>query len=223
MSQDQRSVELVSAFSARHCCAGFVAFGLLCAWGSFAAAAGPAGSPSDHLDAPGSPTDRYLDTSELLSVLHAANPRFYQCFRTHVRGGGEPGDVVVTFTVDTAGKTGESEVEVSPGFRPLGACLQGVVDDLEFGEHDGDPMPVSYPLVYQVDRKGARVVPYPTVFVRSRTVRLPLLTLPPDLGLGELRMLEQVLLTGAEPPARESVPPTDEAGESPSQESSDQP
>ncbi|HCP44716.1 MAG TPA: hypothetical protein DIU15_01585 [Deltaproteobacteria bacterium] len=200
-----------------------MAFALLCTWASLVAAAGPAGSPSDHLDAPGSPTDRYLDTSELLAVLHAANARFYQCFRTHVRGGGEPGDVVVTFTVDTAGKTGEAEVEVSPGFRPLGACLQGVVDDLEFGEHDGDPMPVSYPLVYQVDRKGARVVPYPTVFVRSRTVRLPLLTLPPDLGLGELRMLEQVLLAGGESPATESAPSAGEAGESPSQQLSEQP
>ena len=173
-------------------------------------AAGPAGSPSDHLDAPGAPTDRYLDSSELLDVLHAANPRFYQCFRTHVRGGGEPGDVVVTFTVGAAGTTVQAEAEVASGFRLLGGCLEGVVMDVVLGEHDGDPVPASYPLVYQVDRKGARVVPYPTVFIRPGTLRLPLLTLPPDIGLGEVRMLERVLFGGADP-SLEAVPETEEA------------
>jgi len=184
-----------------------------------AVAAGPAGSPTDHLDSPGSPTDRYLDTRELLSVLHAANDRFYTCFRTHLRGGGEPGDVVVTFTVGRAGRASAVEVEVASGFRSLGGCLEGVVKSLEFGEHDGDPMPASYPLVYQVDRQGARVVPYPTVFVRPSTLRLPLLALPPDLGLGELRMLELVLFeeegeAGPEP-VDSDAPPVEPAPQQP--------
>jgi len=159
-------------------------------------AGGPAGSSSDLLNSPGSPTDRYLEPAEVREVLHAANDRFYQCFRTHLRGGGEPGNVAVTFTIDRSGRASSAVAEMAAGYRSLAGCLTGLVQALEFGEHDGEPLQVSYPLVYQVDRKGARVVPYPTVFVRPDTVRLPLLTLPPDLGPGELRMLEIVLFGG---------------------------
>jgi len=92
--------------------------------------------------------------------------------------------------------------------------VEAAVQSLDFGEHDGDPVEASYPLVYQVDRRGARVLPYPVVFTRPRAVRLPLLLLPADITAGEVRLLERVL-TEDEPPSESGeVPP----GSTPTQE-----
>ena len=159
-----------------------------------ALAQGPAGDPRDNLDATGTPTDRYLDAGELREVLHAANEEFYGCYRKHVRGTKEAGEVAVVFTVERSGAVSEARAELERAPEALGPCLVEVLRGLEFDDHDGDPVIVSYPLVYQVDRQGARVLPYPVVFTKPRPVRLPLLVLPVDLSPGELRMLERILV-----------------------------
>lgn len=161
---------------------------------ALAVAQGPAGDPRDNLDATGTPTDRYLDAGELREVLHAANEEFYGCYRQHVRGTKEAGEVAVVFTVERSGAVSEARAELDRAPEALGPCLVDVLRGLEFDDHDGDPVIVSYPLVYQVDRQGARVLPYPVVFTKPRPVRLPLLVLPVDLTPGELRMLERVLV-----------------------------
>lgn len=164
-----------------------------------AQAQGPAGDPRDRLDHPGAPTDRYLDPGEIRDVLHGATDAFYQCFRTHARGTRDVGDVAVTFTVGREGVVTEAMAEVGAAPESMGPCLQEVLRALEFAGHDGDPVEVSYPLVYQVDQRGARVLPYPVVFTKPRPVRLPLLVLPVDVSGGELKMLERILVDAAEP------------------------
>ncbi len=163
-------------------------------FGGAAHAQGPAGDPRDNLDHPGTPTDRYLDPGELREVLHLANDSFYGCYRTHVRGTKEAGEVAVRLSVGRDGKVFDAAAELDGAPPDLGPCLVGVLERLEFAAHDGDPVVVSYPLVYQVDRRGARVLPYPVVFTKPRAIRLPLMLLPVDIGAGELRMLERVLV-----------------------------
>lgn len=159
-----------------------------------AAAQGPAGDPRDNLDHPGAPTDRYLDAGEIRDLLHGVNDQFYACYREHVRGTKEAGEVVVSFSVTQDGAVADAVAELDGAPAELGPCLVKVLSGLEFAEHDGDPVVVSYPLVYQVDRRGARVLPYPVVFTKPRPVRLPLLLLPTNIGPGELRMLERILI-----------------------------
>lgn len=159
-----------------------------------ASAQGPAGDPRDNLNHPGTPTDRYLDAGEIRDLLHGANDRFYACYREHVRGTKEAGDVAVSFSVAGSGEVTDAVAELGGAPDALGPCLVKVLGDLEFAGHDGDPVAVSYPLVYQVDRRGARVLPYPVVFTKPRPVRLPLLVLPASLEPGELRMLERILV-----------------------------
>jgi predicted NBD/HSP70 family sugar kinase len=172
-----------------------------------AAVLGPAivlaagGLAQDRLDWPGSPTDRYLDSEEVRTTLHSATDGFFQCFRTHARSGVDASDSGVTFTVQRDGAATGIVAEVGSAPEALAACLADVVAALDFGEHDGDPLEVSYPVVYQVDRRGARVLPYPVVFSRPVPVRLPLLQLPPDIGPGEVRMLELILVEDAPPAA----------------------
>ena len=167
------------------------------AWGQ-----GTAGDPRDNLDHPGVPTDRYLDAGEIRDVLHGATDDFYQCFRTQARGTRDVGDVAVTFSVGRDGAIVEVTAELGGAPDALGPCLQDVVRALEFSDHDGDPVEVSYPLVYQVDQRGARVLAYPVVFTRPRPVRLPLLMLPIDISPGELKMLERILV---DPPVEPNV------------------
>lgn len=171
-------------------------------WAPSAFAQGPAGDPRDNLDHPGTPTDRYLDAGELRDVLHLANDSFYGCYRKHVRGTKEAGEVAVRFTVQRDGTVTDGVAEMDGAPESLGPCLVDVVEGLTFDPHDGDPVVVSYPLVYQVDRKGARVLPYPVVFTKPRAVRLPLLFLPPDISPGEVRMLERVLVDPEGTPER---------------------
>ncbi len=178
-----------------------------------ARAQGPAGDPRDNLDHPGSPTDRYLDASELRDALHAVNGEFYACYRQHVRSTKEAGEVAVRFTVGPSGAVTDAFAEIDRAPAELGPCLVGVLQGMTFASHDGDPVEVSYPLVYQVDRQGARVLPYPVVFTKPRPVRLPLLVLPVDLGLGELRMLERILVDPAEVGEGDRVPAPEEPAE----------
>lgn len=159
--------------------------------------AGPAraqggGQPTDRLDWPGSPTDRYLDAREVRTVLHAASDAFFDCFRRHARGA-DASDVGITFTIGRDGLATGFVAELGNAPPALGTCLEGATGALVFGEHDGDPFEVSYPLVYHVDARGARVLPYPVVFTRPKPVRLPLLGLPADFTAGEIRMLELIL------------------------------
>ncbi len=178
-------------------------------------AEGPAGDPRDRLDHPGSPTDRYLDAGEIRDLLHGATDAFYQCFRTEARGTRDVGDVAVTFTVGQQGEVLEVSAELGGAPEALGPCLHSVVRGLEFPAHDGDPVQVSYPLVYQVDQRGARVLPYPVVFTRPRPVRLPLLVLPIDTTPGELKMLELILVNPASAPIEIPPTPADEAADPP--------
>ncbi|MCP4870575.1 MAG: hypothetical protein GY898_17870 [Proteobacteria bacterium] len=159
------------------------------------------GAATDALNFPGSPTDRYLDSDEVRAVLHSATEGFFECFRTHARTGVDASDSGVTFTVQRDGSATDIFAEVGSAPEALATCLSGVITALEFGEHDGNPLEVSYPLVYQVDRQGARVLPYPVVFSKPDPVRLPLLPLPANIGPGEVRMLELILVEDAPPEA----------------------
>lgn len=158
------------------------------------------GLATDALDFPGEPTDRYLTPSEVRTVLHGATEDFYTCFRTKLRGAEAPGEVAVTFVIDRAGKPTSIETELGRAPAELGPCLLKVVEELVFDDHDGEPMPVSYPLVYQVDTKGARVLPYPIVFTKPHAVRLPLLELPEDISPAATRLLELLLTADREKP-----------------------
>ena len=182
---------------------------LLLLAGAGAAQAQMGGQPTDRLDWPGTATDRYLDAEEVRTVLHSATDAFFDCFRQHVRQGSEASDVGITFTIGRDGLTTGFVPELADAPAELGSCLEVVVGGLDFGEHDGDPFEVSYPVVYQVDRGGARILPYPVVFTRPRPVRLPLLGLPPDFTAGEIRMLELILTdeTGAVPAPPEEPDP----------------
>jgi len=172
-----------------------------------ALAQGMGGDPKDRLDWPGSPTDRYLTSDELRDRLHAATDGFFACFRASLRSKPE-GGASVTFVVDREGEAGSIEVDRGKAPESLVPCVQQVVAGIEFGAHDGDPLDVSYPLVYEVDTRGARILPYPIVFTRPRPVRLPLLGLPLDVTPGELRMLELILTEDA--PAEPEPPPEPE-------------
>ncbi len=174
------------------------------------------GSPNDSLNAPGTPTDRYLDSDEVRDVLHAATEPFFFCFRDHARTGIDASDAGVTFEIGRDGKATEVFVEVGSAPPVLAECLAGVVTAQDFGEHDGDAFEVSYPLVYQVDRKGARVLPYPVVFTRPVPVRLPLLQLPADVRPGEVKMLELILVD--DPEDAPEAPPEDPPAPPPQQE-----
>jgi len=167
---------------------------------------GMGGLPSDRLDWSGSPTDRYLEPSEIRTVLHDATETFYECFREHVRGGAAADQVAVTFRVPRSGRADQVVVELGHAPAGLGPCVEATVQGLDFGDHDGDPVEASYPLVYQVDRGGARVLPYPVVFTRPRVVRLPLLLLPADITPGEVRLLERVFTQDERPSEAEEAP-----------------
>ena len=169
-----------------------------CSMAGEARAAG--GLATDALDFPGEPTDRYLTPSEVRTVLHAATEEFYTCFRTKLRGAEAPGEVAVTFVIEREGKPTSIQPELGRAPAELGPCLVKVVEGLVFDDHDGEPMPVSYPLVYQVDTKGARILPYPIVFTKPHAVRLPLLELPEDISPGATRLLELLLTSELEKP-----------------------
>ena len=111
-----------------------------------------------------------------------------------------PGEVAVTFVIEREGKPTSIQPELGRAPAELGPCLVKVVEGLVFDDHDGEPMPVSYPLVYQVDTKGARILPYPIVFTKPHAVRLPLLELPEDISPGATRLLELLLTSELEKP-----------------------
>ncbi len=177
------------------------------------------GQPTDRLDWPGTPTDRYLDAEEVRSVLHSASEPFFDCFVAFARGA-DASDVGITFTIGRDGLATGFVAELGEAPPELGPCLEQITTELEFGDHDGDPFEVSYPLVYHVDKRGARILPYPVVFTRPRPVRLPLLGLPPDLSPGEIKMLELILTdeTGAGAALAPEEEPDDQAASPPSDE-----
>lgn len=187
---------------------------------SFAAAQGLGGRQADRLDAPGSPTDRYLESSEIREALHAANDAFFQCFRQAAGSRGGVGDVSVDFVIERSGATSHAEVDLGSDLPGLADCLELAVAGIVFDEHDGDPVEVAYPTVYVVDRQGARFLDYPVVFTRPRPVRLPLLLLPPDVTHGEVLLLER-LLTHDEPVVE--APPTVEPVSDPASASDESP
>ena len=90
-----------------------------------AAAQAMGGAPTDALDYPGSPTDRYLVAGEIRDALHAANDSFFQCFRQHARAGVDASDVGVTFVIGRDGRGSD--------VRP------------ELGDAPPEPMPVMAP------------------------------------------------------------------------------
>ena len=161
-------------------------------------AQGTGGDPKDRLDWPGSPTDRYLSSDEVRDRMHESTDGFFQCFKTSLRSKPEGGSSV-TFAIDGDGRAQRVQVDRGKAPEALAPCIESVVRGIEFGAHDGDDLDVSYPLVYEVDTRGARVLPYPIVFTRPRPIRLPLLSLPLDITAGELRMLELILTEDAAP------------------------
>jgi hypothetical protein len=173
-------------------------------WPAPGLAGGPAGDAADRLDSPGSLTDRYLSSEEVRTILHANNTPLFDCFRTNLRGGVDPGETGVTFVIGRDGKAGQVVLESAHGPPALGTCIAGVLSAIAFPDHDGAPMEVAYPLVWQVDRTGARLLNYPVVFTRPRQVRVPLVALPPDLGDASADAVGAAITGKAMPPP--SVP-----------------
>jgi len=161
------------------------------------------GTPFDRLDSPGEATDRYLSPDELRLVLHAATDEFTSCFVASVGRADAPLDAAVTFVVSRSGESQDVQVTLGGNEAALKACLGKVVEGLSFDDHDGDPLEVSYPLVFVADEPSGRVLPYPVVFTKTQPVRLPLLELPPDLSSAELLLLEWLFTEKAPAP----VPP----------------
>lgn len=158
-----------------------------------ARAGGVAGEASDRLDAPGSATDRYLSTEEIRAVLHAQNAAFFMCFRDHLPGGRDPGETSIRFQLPRDGKPTEVVAESAFGSPNLRSCLVDAVRAFTFADHDGAVLEVAYPLIWQVDTRGARVIPYPVVFTKPRPIRLPLLLLPPDTEPVQVDAVEAAL------------------------------
>lgn len=166
-----------------------------------ARAGGVAGDGADRLDAPGSATDRYLSTEEIRGGLHAANGTFFACFREHLPGGRDPGETAARFRIPRTGRPEGVEIDSQHGSEALKQCLVGAFTAIPFSDHDGAVIDVAYPLVWQVDTKGARVIPYPVVFTRSRPIRVPLLLLPPDVSDAEITRIEKALEAPPAPPS----------------------
>jgi hypothetical protein len=161
------------------------------------------GTAVDRLDSPGEATDRYLSPDEVRLVLHAATDDFTGCFVGSLVGADAPLNAAVTFVVSRSGETQDLQVTLGSNEAALRACLGKVVEGLSFDDHDGDPLEVSYPLVFVADEPSGRVLPYPVVFTKTQPVRLPLLELPPDLSSAELLLLEWLFTEKAPTP----VPP----------------
>ncbi|MCK6529821.1 hypothetical protein L6R50_20450 [Myxococcota bacterium] len=155
-----------------------------------------ASTEEDIIDQPGSPTDRYLSDDELRSALHAANPAFFACFSGRTMNQ-DPGDVSVYFTVPADGVPVDVRAEVPNPVPGLAECLATAVAALRFQDHDGDPVEAAYPVVFVRDEKGARVIPYPTVFTRDRAAEFVLFPVPPALDDADRSLLHRVLF----PPA----------------------
>jgi len=158
----------------------------------------------DNLDSPGEVTDRYLDSGEVRVALHGANRELSSCFASLQLPEGGRVDASVRFSVARSGAAEDAKASIdnapeSAGLGGVDSCLVGVIQGLSFGDHDGDPLAVSYPLVYVVDGTVGRVLPYPVVLTKSQPVRLPLLELPADLSSTELRLLEWLFTEEAPP------------------------
>jgi hypothetical protein len=160
------------------------------------------GDAQDRLDAPGTPTDRYLSTAEVREVLHAGTDAFFQCFREHLRTR-KQAEVDLSFAVSREGRAERVLVSGAELPAPFVPCIEAAAVALPFPTHDGDLSEFSYPLVFVADAKGARVLPYPVVFTKPRPLRLPLLRLPPDLPPGDLLLLERLV----HPPASSGTAP----------------
>jgi len=148
------------------------------------------GLVTDALDVEGEATDRYLSPSEVRTVLHSVTGDFAACFRAHLRDGASPGETAIAFTIARSGEPQDIQPHLGQAPASLGPCLIKLVEGLTFADHDGDRMEISYPLVYESDAQGARILPYPVVFTKTQPVRLPLLELPEDLSSAEIRLLE---------------------------------
>jgi hypothetical protein len=148
------------------------------------------GTVVDRLDSSGEATDRYLSPDELRLVLHAATDDLTECF---VASGGLSAaslDAALTFVISRSGETQDVQVTLGRNEAELRSCLGMVVEGLSFDDHDGDPLEVSYPLVFVADEPSGKLLPYPVVFTKTQPIRLPLLELPPDLSSAELLLLE---------------------------------
>lgn len=164
----------------------------------------------DSLDSPGEGTDRYLTPDEVRAALHNATEELSACFHSLKIADGDRVDASVTFSVDRSGTARDVRVSIESapadmGPREIDSCLVGAVERLPLDDHDGDPLEVSYPLVYVADGASGQVLRYPVVFTKSQPVRLPLLELPADLSSAELRSLEWFFTEEA--PASSSLSP----------------
>lgn len=151
-----------------------------------------ASTEEDIIDQPGSPTDRYLSADELRSAVHGANLAFFACFSGRTMNQ-DPGDVSVYFTVPADGVPVDVRAEFPNPVPGLAECLATAVSALRFQDHDGDPVEAAYPVVFVRDEKGARVIPYPTVFTRDRAADFVLFPVPPALDDAGRALLHRVL------------------------------
>jgi hypothetical protein len=154
------------------------------------------------LELPGSPTDRRLTTDEVVDVLNSALEQYEACFVSTL-GGREIGEVFLYLTIGNDGIPSQVHLDAADAPGPLASCVEGIVLGLRFDDHDGDPVSAAYPLVWKVDERGARMLPYGVVWFRERPVPLPLVVLPAGHGLDGAQRLEARLFNRPEPAASE--------------------
>jgi len=157
---------------------------------------GVRGSAGDQLDWPGSATDRYLDDDEVTIVLHAAAAKIATCTsdEAQVLNSAEP--VWLVFGVGPQGRAVAAATRRQGAATAVEQCLLSVLNELEFGDHDGLPGSYSYPVVFDTTGEVRRHLPYPLVITQKRPLRLPLLSLPLDLSAEELERIEASLGAG---------------------------
>ncbi len=161
-------------------------------------AAGSRGSAKDRLDWSGSPTDRYLDGDELAEELGGAAGQFAACASIEGVGAldGEP--VWLEFGIDPQGRPQPTiRAGSSPSDTALMECLYGVLQGLEYPEHDGVLGSYSYPVVLLVEDGEVHNAPYPVVLSSDPALIVPLLTVPPDLSVDDLQAIAAELVSSS--------------------------
>jgi len=157
-------------------------------------AEGTRGSGKDRLDWPGSTTDRYLDAEEISAALAEATDEFAACASPEGVEALDGSPLWLTFSIDPQGRPQPQGVSEQDTVSPLYQCLLTTLKTVTFSDHDGVPGLYSYPIVFFVEEGAVQHAPYPVVLFEVPALRLPLLTLPPDLSQDDLEVIAAELL-----------------------------
>jgi len=179
------------------------------------------------LDLPGSPTDRILTAPEIKAHLTAQLEELSACFRSTLAGH-DPGDLTLAFRVMRNGQADSISIDGIDLPAKLTSCITTAIQQTPFPSHDGDPVDAAWPLIWISDIEGARLEPYPVVWIRQRPAPLPFIVWPTGFGLEPVLSIEAVLY-GREPPQQNDQQsqgiesPSEPAGGEPSQDEPERP